>query len=102
MKFYKTFCKFYNSPHHEILNFARTKHLMKTVKFKTNINCAGCVAKVSPFLNDHEGLESWDIDTSTPDKILTVELEDSDPITIIEAINKAGFKIESITAFNNQ
>ena len=31
---------------------------MKTIKFKTNINCGGCISKVTPFLNKQEGVES--------------------------------------------
>jgi hypothetical protein len=27
---------------------------MKTLKFKTNINCGGCLAKVTPFLNEEK------------------------------------------------
>ena len=46
---------------------------MKTLKFKTNINCGGCISKVTPFLNKQEGVESWEVDTSNPDKILTIE-----------------------------
>ena len=41
---------------------------MKTLKFKTNINCGGCVSKVTPFLNNQEGVESWEVDTVNPDK----------------------------------
>ncbi len=31
---------------------------METLKFKTNINCGGCVAKVTPELNATEGILS--------------------------------------------
>ena len=40
---------------------------MKTLKFKTNIKCTGCVAKVTPFLNDEKGIEKWDVDIFNPE-----------------------------------
>ncbi len=67
----------------------------KQLKFKTSINCSGCVAKVTPLLNAVEGIESWNVDTNNPDKILTVTTalpQDS----IVETVKKAGFKIESL------
>ncbi|CAN5395728.1 hypothetical protein BH10BAC1_BH10BAC1_05980 [soil metagenome] len=69
---------------------------METLKFKTTINCGGCLAKVTPFLNDEKSIEKWDVNTSTPEKILTVETEDTDTNKIISAVEKAGFKIEQI------
>ena len=50
---------------------------MNTLKFKTNINCAGCLAKVSPFLNAEQSIEKWEVDTSIPEKILTVETDET-------------------------
>ena len=47
----------------------------KTLKFKTNINCSGCVEKVTPFLNDANGICHWDVDTANKDKILSVHSE---------------------------
>lgn len=67
---------------------------MKTLKFKTNIKCTGCVAKVTPFLNDEKGIEKWDVDILNPEKILSVETESINSDKIIEAIEKAGFKAE--------
>ena len=42
----------------------------KIFQFKTIINCSTCVATVTPFLNDAEGVCHWEVDTSTKDKIL--------------------------------
>ncbi len=69
---------------------------METLKFKTTINCGGCLAKVTPFLNDEKSIEKWEVNTSSPEKILTVETEDTDTNKIISAVEKAGFKIEQI------
>jgi copper chaperone len=69
---------------------------METLKFKTTINCGGCLAKVTPFLNDEKSIEKWEVNTSSPEKTLTVETEDTDTNKIISAVEKAGFKIEQI------
>ena len=66
---------------------------MTTLKFKTNINCSGCVAKVTPFLNDKEGIEKWNVNTEDPDKILTVETCDLTAEEIIDTVKKTGFSI---------
>lgn len=69
---------------------------MEKLQFKTNINCGGCVAKVTPKLNETEGICHWSVDIDNPNKILTVEAKDISAKEVIEAVNKAGFKIEEI------
>jgi copper chaperone len=69
---------------------------MKTVKYKTNINCGGCINAVTPFLNELDNIDIWKVDIENPDKILHVELEDEKEAIIIETVKKAGFKIEKI------
>ncbi|GIV33740.1 MAG: hypothetical protein KatS3mg031_1275 [Chitinophagales bacterium] len=68
---------------------------MKTLKFKTNINCSGCVAKVTPFLEKLQGIK-WSVNTETPDKILEVTGENISEDAIIEIVKRAGFKIEPL------
>ena len=46
---------------------------MKTLRFKTTINCSGCVAKVKPFLDKEVAIRQWSVDTDSFDKILSVE-----------------------------
>ncbi|GEO07296.1 MULTISPECIES: heavy-metal-associated domain-containing protein [Adhaeribacter] len=70
---------------------------METLKFKTNIKCGGCVATVTPFLNQEKSIEKWQVDTNNPDKILTVEGSAVNEEEVIEAIEKAGFKIEPLS-----
>ena len=65
------------------------------LRFKTNINCSNCVKAVSPFLNEIKDI-SWEVDTSNPDKILTVKGENPDPKTIITTVEEAGFDITQI------
>ena len=69
---------------------------MKTLNFKTNINCANCVAKVTPFLNKKEGILSWGVDIESPEKMLTVETTDLTPEDIVKAIKRTGFEAEAM------
>jgi len=69
---------------------------METLKFKTNIKCTGCVAKVTPLLNNESEIEKWEVDILNPEKILTVETRNNDAQKVIEAIEKAGFKAEKL------
>jgi len=69
---------------------------MKTLKFKTNVNCGGCIATVTPYLNKLSGIDKWSVDTTNPNKILTVETPDLDAQVIIEVLKEAGYKGEVI------
>jgi len=69
---------------------------MKTVKYKTNINCRGCLKSVSPFLNELDNIDTWKVNLENPDKILEVELDDENDAVVVAAIKEAGFKIEEI------
>lgn len=68
---------------------------METIKFKTTIKCSGCVAKVTPFLNEALGEDNWEVDYSNPSKILTV-VGEQDKTKIVQAVEKAGFKADEI------
>ncbi|GGB67125.1 hypothetical protein GCM10007424_03900 [Flavobacterium suaedae] len=68
----------------------------KEFKFKTTINCGGCVAKVTPVLDEAEGIQEWKVDTDNPDKILTVKSNGITEDRVIEKIKSRGFKIEPI------
>ena len=69
---------------------------MKQYQFKTNISCSGCVAKVSPALDLAPEVKEWKVDTSHPDKILTIKTENFDEDDVKSIISKSGFKAESI------
>lgn len=69
---------------------------MKTVKYKTNINCNGCINAVTPYLNELENIDLWKVDVNHPDKILEVILEDNEEKAVENTVIKAGFKIEKI------
>lgn len=66
---------------------------MQSLKFKTNINCGGCVKAVTAFLDDVEGIQKWTVDTQNPDKILSVEGETLEVSQVVEAVQDAGFEI---------
>jgi copper chaperone len=68
----------------------------KTLKFKTNINCGGCIAKVTPFLNGAKGIGNWEVDTDNRNKVLTVVSDGITENEVIDVVQKAGFKIEHI------
>lgn len=69
---------------------------MNTLKFKTTINCSACVAKVTPVLDAQENIQNWDVDTTNPDKILTVNSDDLDEADLVKSLQKIGFKAEKI------
>ncbi len=69
---------------------------MQTLKFKTNVNCGGCIANVTPHLNKLSGIDKWSVDTTTPQKVLTVESADLTADAIIETLKLAGFRGEVI------
>lgn len=65
-------------------------------QFKTNIKCGGCIATVTPFLNQAAGENAWKVDTAIPEKVLTVSAAGVPADAIIEAVQKAGFKAEKL------
>lgn len=69
---------------------------MSTLKFKTNINCSGCVAKVTPVLNELPGIIKWEVDTTAAQKILSVESSELKADDVKQALSKVGFKAEEV------
>jgi copper chaperone CopZ len=70
---------------------------MKTIEVKTNIMCGSCIAKVTPTLNEVVGENNWKVDTAGPKKVLTVNTESLSETDVIEAVEKAGYKAESLS-----
>lgn len=70
---------------------------MKTLKFKTNIKCSGCVAAVTPYLNEVAGKDNWEVNLQSPEKTLVVATEKAvSEVDVIAAMQKAGYKAEEI------
>jgi len=67
---------------------------METIKLKTSVKCNGCVATVTPFLNNLEGLERWSVDLTDPDRILTADISGITADDVMAVLHKAGFNAE--------
>lgn len=68
---------------------------MSALKFKTNIKCAGCVATVTPGLNETAGEGKWEVDLKSPERVLTINSEVSEQ-QVKEALKKVGYQAEKI------
>jgi copper chaperone len=68
----------------------------KTYTFKTNINCAGCVAAITPTLNAELGSENWLVDTAVSEKVLTIKTNSKTESELMNIVEKAGYKIEKL------
>lgn len=67
------------------------------MKFKTNIKCDACIAKVTPYLDASPAKDAWKVDTTTPDKILTVNDNIGlSPADVIKQVEAAGYKASEI------
>jgi copper chaperone CopZ len=66
---------------------------MDTIKFKTNIKCEGCIAKVKTNLNETVGEGNWQVDTTDPLKVLTVPAQ-VDETALKESLKKVGYQAE--------
>ena len=71
---------------------------METLKFKTNIKCSGCIETVTPFLNKVSTIDHWEVNTTSADKILTVQGAPSlSNEQVVSALEKAGYKAEGLS-----
>ena len=68
---------------------------MEILKFKTNIKCSGCIANVTPHLNETVGEGNWEVDLNNPAKVLTIA-DETDAAKIKEAVERAGYTAEQI------
>ena len=71
---------------------------MKELKFKTNINCTGCLSKVKPVLDAEQKIETWEVDLKHEDRILTVKSENISSDEIEEKLAAIGFGAKEFTA----
>lgn len=68
---------------------------MESLKFKTNIKCSACVAKVTTPLNETVGEGKWSVDLTHPSKTLSVK-GDVDETKMKEALENVGYKAERL------
>lgn len=64
---------------------------METKKFKTNAACGGCAARIGKSLARLVPESQFTIETSTPDKVLTIT-SDLSVAQIVGAVEEAGYK----------
>ena len=64
----------------------------KELKFKTNLNCGGCVSKVQSDFDNADGVCHWDVDTDNRDKILTVSSKGITEDEVMKIVQSKGFK----------
>lgn len=69
---------------------------MDTLKFKTNVQCGGCISSVAPYLNKIKEIAHWEVNTQSPDKILSVRADSLSAKTIIDALGNAGYQASQI------
>jgi copper chaperone len=70
--------------------------MKKTLQFKTNIQCMGCVSNVTPALDTVAGAGNWKVDIQSLHKELTVSAESLDANKVIAALEKMGYRSEVI------
>ena len=70
---------------------------MDTLKFKTTIKCSGCIATVTPHLNELKGVVKWEVDLEDPNRVLSVESSGASEAQIMDTVTAAGYKIEKLS-----
>lgn len=64
---------------------------MVEMRFKTNIRCSGCKAKVANVLKQEPAIAHWDVDLNDPDRTLVVAGEGITAERIMELVKSAGY-----------
>ncbi|MDB2589160.1 heavy-metal-associated domain-containing protein [Bacteroidia bacterium] len=70
---------------------------MFEAKFKTTIQCNGCLSKVTPKLNEILKEQSWSVDLESDDRILTVNDDNVSLDAVVSAVKSVGFEIEELS-----
>jgi len=68
----------------------------KDLKFKTTLNCGGCISKVQADFDAAQGISEWNVDIDNVDKILTVKSQGITAQQVIDIIESKGFAAEVI------
>jgi copper chaperone CopZ len=71
---------------------------MKTLKFKTNIKCGACINTVTPSLNETVGQEHWQVDLTSPERVLSVQTDTVSPEKLVDTLSKVGYKAELLAS----
>lgn len=65
------------------------------MKFKTNIKCGGCIAAVTPVLDEAVGAGNWQVDLADPLRILTLP-EGIDLPKVQAGLKAVGYQAEPV------
>lgn len=67
------------------------------MKIKTNAKCAGCSAAIKKALTPIAPAEEWEIDLTSPDRILTYTGAHEPSVSaVVAAVRAAGFQAEPL------
>lgn len=72
---------------------------MKTLRFKSNLKCSGCINAIKPGMDNIKDLKRWRVFLDVSDKIIEAETEGNESETanqILTVVTEAGYKIEQI------
>jgi hypothetical protein len=64
-----------------------------TRRYKTNLHCGSCVATLRPVMDGAVGPGAWEVETDSPDKVLSVAEERAGPEKVRELVRQAGFQV---------
>ena len=70
---------------------------MSEARFKTTIQCNGCLSKVTPKLNEFLEEQSWSVDLESDDRILTVNNDNVSVDAVVSAVKSVGLEIEELS-----
>lgn len=68
----------------------------RTLRFKTNLHCSGCMDRVKPVLDQADTIASWNLDLNHPDKILEVQSRGIGAEEVIALLAGRGYQAEEI------
>lgn len=69
---------------------------MKKIQFTSNIKCQGCIDKVTPVLDKRSDIKSWEVDLTSPERVLTIESDELDNESLVAELEEVGFKIQVV------
>ena len=69
---------------------------MKTIRFKTNLKCGGCVKAITPGLESLNIIDTWSVDLENPDRVLEIKAPIDISEQVIESVKKAGYQISRL------
>lgn len=68
---------------------------MEERRYRTSAKCNGCVSAIAGKLDEIMGREDWNIDLTSPDRVLTVKSDVAEE-EIVSRVKDLGFKIERL------